>query len=121
MLNNYKIIKQIFIKYHYILPYSAPVERMFSLATHINSSKINRISDTNIRVYCSITWYYALNVKCIYYYCILLLLYYSSITWYCALNVKCIYYYCIFIYYIKTFIIIVILIVVIFYLYCNRL
>ena len=45
MLNNYKIIKQIFIKYNCILPSSAPVERMFSLATHINSAKRNRIGD----------------------------------------------------------------------------
>ena len=45
MLNNYKIIKQIFIKYNCILPSTAPVERMFSLATHINSAKINRIGD----------------------------------------------------------------------------
>ena len=44
MLNNYKIIKQIFIKYNCILPSSAPVERIFSLATHI-SVKINRIGD----------------------------------------------------------------------------
>ena len=45
MLNNYKIIKQIFIKYNCILPSSAPVERIFSLATYINSAIINRIGD----------------------------------------------------------------------------
>ena len=42
---NYKIIKQIFIKYNCILPSSAPVERFFSLATHINNAKRNRIGD----------------------------------------------------------------------------
>ena len=36
---------QIFIKYNGILPSSAPVERMFSLATHVNSAKRNRIGD----------------------------------------------------------------------------
>ena len=45
MLNNYKIIKQIFIKYNCILRSSAPVERMYSLATYINSAKINTICD----------------------------------------------------------------------------
>ena len=45
MLNNYKIIKNKFIKYKCILPSSAPVERMFSLATHINSAKRNRNGD----------------------------------------------------------------------------
>ena len=45
MLNNYKIIKQIFIKYNCILPSPALVERMFSLATHINSAKRNIIGD----------------------------------------------------------------------------
>ena len=44
-LINYKIIKKIFIKYNCILPSSAPVERMFSLETHINSAKVNRIGD----------------------------------------------------------------------------
>ena len=49
MLNNYKIINQIFIKYNCILSSSASVKRMFSLATHINSAKRNRIGDKTFK------------------------------------------------------------------------
>ena len=47
MLNNYQIIKMLFIKYNSILPSSAPVERMFSIATNINKPKSNKLNDTN--------------------------------------------------------------------------
>ena len=46
MLNNYPIIKMLFIKYNSILPSSAPVKRMFSIATNINKPKRNKLNDT---------------------------------------------------------------------------
>jgi len=44
-LNNYQSIKNIFLQYNTSLPSSAPVERLFSFATIINSPKANRLSD----------------------------------------------------------------------------
>ena len=46
MLNNYPIIKMLFIKYNSILPSSTPVERMFSISTNINKPKRNKLNDT---------------------------------------------------------------------------
>ena len=50
MLNNYPIIKIVFIKYNSIHPSSALVEMfygMFSIATNINKPKRNKLNDTN--------------------------------------------------------------------------
>ena len=47
MINNYPIIKMLFIKYNSILPSSAPVERICSIATNINKPKHNKLNDTN--------------------------------------------------------------------------
>ena len=44
MLNNYHIIKMLFIKYNSILPSSAPVERIFCIATNINKPKCNKLN-----------------------------------------------------------------------------
>ena len=45
MINNYKIINPIFIKYNCLLPYSLHVERMFSILTNINCDNRNIIGD----------------------------------------------------------------------------
>ena len=37
----------LFIKYNSILPSSAPMERMFSIANNINKPKCNKLNDTN--------------------------------------------------------------------------
>ncbi|XP_030757697.1 uncharacterized protein LOC115883472 isoform X2 [Sitophilus oryzae] len=47
MLNEYNIVKQLFIKYNCILPSSAPVERLFSFAEIINAPRRHALSDTN--------------------------------------------------------------------------
>nr|XP_042906160.1 uncharacterized protein LOC122270921 [Parasteatoda tepidariorum] len=45
ILNRYPEIKNIFLKYNTPLPSSAPVERLFSFATMINTPKTNKLSD----------------------------------------------------------------------------
>ena len=35
------------LKYNFILPSSAPVERMFSIATNVNKPLRNKLNDTN--------------------------------------------------------------------------
>ena len=46
-LDKYLIIKQIYIKYNTLLPSSAPVERIFSVAQQILTPQRNNLSDDN--------------------------------------------------------------------------
>lgn len=46
-LDKYLIIKQIYIKYNTLLPSSAPVERIFSVAQQILTPRRNNLSDDN--------------------------------------------------------------------------
>ena len=50
MLNNYPIIKNVFLKYNSILTSSAPVERMFNIPTNVYKPKRNKLKDTNIEL-----------------------------------------------------------------------
>lgn len=46
-LNDYPIIKKVFVRYNTCLPSSAPVERLFSFATIVNSPRRNALTDEN--------------------------------------------------------------------------
>lgn len=46
MLEDYPIIKQIFVGLNTSLASSAPVERLFSFATYINTPRRHALSDT---------------------------------------------------------------------------
>ena len=44
ILNSFPTINKLFIQYNSILPSSAPVERMFNIAIHINCPKRNNLN-----------------------------------------------------------------------------
>ncbi|XP_044262778.1 uncharacterized protein LOC123010143 [Tribolium madens] len=46
-LNDYPIIKKVFLRYNTCLPSSTPVERLFSFATIVNSPRRNALTDAN--------------------------------------------------------------------------
>ncbi len=46
MLDSYSQIKQLFIKYNTVIPTSAPVKRLFSLAALILTARRNKLSDS---------------------------------------------------------------------------
>ena len=50
MLDNYRQIKSLFVKYNTVIPTSAPVERLFSLAALILTIIRNKLSDSMLEM-----------------------------------------------------------------------
>ena len=50
MLDNYPQIKSLFVKYNTVIPTSAPVERLFSLAALILTIRRNKLSDSMLEM-----------------------------------------------------------------------